>query len=223
MRKFLYKLKNLFKSPQQIEIESRMEFERNKRSFEKYYQELDVSAKKFSKMAREAEMSGNHANALSCVKFVQTIQRSQTKVQALIQRFEMLHHAQRLGNVFTTFAKACNDIGVAMDATIDLKGLGKTVTTMEMSLGKLDALSEGMDLVFDSIDKTLVIGMGELQTESESEAEAEELLDRIMGRYNTGVMQQEATVPKNVNEASREAAANDPDEEKLRSMMEELS
>ena len=52
MSKFTYNLKNAFKSKEQRELDARMEFNQNKRSFSKYYQELDASIKNFSQMAK---------------------------------------------------------------------------------------------------------------------------------------------------------------------------
>ncbi len=224
MGKMGYKLKNLFKSKDQIEIEARMQFEKNRRSFMKYYQELDVTMKNFSKMAVDAEKSGNHENAKACARFVVKLQRTQIRVQGLLQRFEMMRSMQRLSGVYTDFVKACGEMGVSMDATIDLKSLWQNSAEMEAAIGKLDAMSESMDMVFDSIDNGLSNGMGEMKTADENDAEADELLDRIMGRDNRVNNIPAGTAMTNSAADSTAAAkeAVDDEEEKLRKMMDEL-
>jgi hypothetical protein len=67
--KMMYKLKNMFKSKEQIELEARMMFNRQQREFNRYYKELGASIKKYEKMAEETARNGNHQNALSCARF----------------------------------------------------------------------------------------------------------------------------------------------------------
>ena len=74
MGKTAYNLKNMFKSKEQIELEARMQFNQTKRSFARYYQDLDGSIKNFSRMARDAELNGNHENAKAAAKFVLKLQ-----------------------------------------------------------------------------------------------------------------------------------------------------
>ena len=185
MSKTSYKLKNMFKSKEQIEVEARMRFNQNKRSFTKYYQELDASIKNFSKMARDAELSGNHANAKSCAAFVLKLQRTQVKVQGLLQRFEMMRSMQQLTGVMTNFMEACADMGFYMDDTIDLKSMWKNTAAMDQALGKLDAMSDQMDSVFDTIDSGMNGTSEDMMSEEEADSEADALLDRIMGRHNS--------------------------------------
>lgn len=224
MGKVGYKLKNLFKSKDQIEIEARMQFEKNRRSFMKYYQELDVTMKNFSKMAVDAEKSGNHENAKACAKFVVKLQRTQIRVQGLLQRFEMMRSMQRLSGVYTDFVKACGEMGVSMDANIDLKSLWQNSAEMETAIGKLDAMSESMDMVFDSIDSGLSNGMGEMKTADENDAEADELLDRIMGRDNRihNIPADSFAEKVSAQTGTQAKEAIDDEEEKLRKMMDEL-
>ena len=120
-----YKFKNLFKSKDQIELETRMKFNQTKRSFAKYSQELEGNIKSFTKMARDAELSGNHANALSCVKFVQKLQRTQVKVQGLVQHFEMTRSMQQMASVMSKFMHTCAEMGFNIDSNIDLKSMMK--------------------------------------------------------------------------------------------------
>ena len=224
MGKMGYKLKNLFKSKDQIEIEARMQFEKNRRSFMKYYQELDATMKSFSKMAVDAEKSGNHENAKACAKFVVKLQRTQIRVQGLLQRFEMMRSMQRLSGVYTDFVKACGEMGVSMDANIDLKSLWQNTAAMETAIGKLDAMSESMDMVFDSIDNGLSNGMGEMKTADENDAEADELLDRIMGRDNRiNNIPRDSIINNTAAQTDSSAKETiDDEEEKLRKMMDEL-
>lgn len=183
MRKITYKLRNLFKSPEQKEIEARMKFNRDRNTFRKYEKELETSIRDFTKMAQEAELSGNHQNAMSCAQFIRKLQRSQTRVQAIIQRYEMMHSAARLSSIMGTFTEACANMGFQVSENIDLKNMARNTATIEQSLAKLDAMTDQMDMVFESIDRGMG-GTNELSQE-ESEQDAEALLDSIMGRYNT--------------------------------------
>lgn len=222
MGKFLYNVKNAFKSKETREIEAKIEFNRNKSSFMKYNRELDVSIKNFTKMAKDAELSGNHANAVSCVKFVSKLQKTQGKVQGLIQRFEMMNSMQQLSGVMSKFMSACAKMGYSMDTTIDLKGMMQDSVAMEKALGKLDAMTEQMDMVFDTIDT----GLGDLNGVSsaeENDAEAAALLDSIMGRHNIENYA-EASGTAEAAPAAAEPANADSDgtDEMLRKMMEDL-
>ena len=215
MAKMSYTLKNLFKSPEQKELEARMEFMKNKRAFTKYSTELEASIKNFSKMARDAELSGNHQNAVSCASFVIKLQNTQTKVQSLLGRFEMMYSMQRLSGVMSNFMKAATDMGYNMDANINLKDMWKNTAEMEKALNKLDAMSDQMDMVFDAIDSGMNLGQSEYMTDDEKEADASKMLDQIMGRYNT------VTEPES---AGGQKAGNDEAEinERLQKMMQEL-
>lgn len=227
MSKTTYKIKNMFKSKEQIEVEARMRFNQNKRSFTKYYKELDDSIKNFSKMARDAELSGNHANAKSCAAFVLKLQRTQVKVQGLLQRFEMMHSMERLTGVMTNFMEACADMGFYMDDAIDLKSMWKNTAAMDMALNKLDAMSDQMETVFDTIDSGMGSASEETMTAEETDAEADILLDKIMGRHNTiNMASAPATAGKAAAPAAAEPAASEPiaddTDERLRRMMQEL-
>ena len=184
MSKFTYKAKNLFKSKEQIEIEAKMKFNQNKRAFTKYYQELDASIKNFSNMARDAELSGNHANARSCAAFVLKLQKTQVKVQGLLQRFEMMYSMQRLTGVMTNFMQSCAEMGVNMDVNIDLKSMWKNTAEMDKALSKLDAMSDQMDSVFETIDSGMSNSQDVAASQTDPEVEADRILDQIMGRYN---------------------------------------
>ena len=225
MGKVGYNLKNMFKSKEQIKMEAQMEFRKNKRSFEKYYSELDTSIKTFSKMAQKARMDGNEANALACAKFILKLQRTQTKVQGLLQRFEMMQKMAELSGVMSDFVKACAKMGFSMDANINLKSMWKNTAAMDQALGKLDAMTDQMDMVFDTIDAGLGQVDGEVMDDEESDAEAAELLDKIMGRHNTTTYAPERVAPaaEAVSEgAGRGATEQDDTDERLRRMMEEL-
>ena len=218
MGKWSHKMKNMFKSPEQIEIEAKMQFNKNKRAFTKYYQELDGSIRNFSKMARDAELSGNHANAKACAGFVLKLQKTQIRVQGLLQRFEMMYSMQRLTGVMTNFMDACADMGFNMDESIDLKKMWKNTAEMDKALGKLDAMSDQMDMVFDAIDNGMSNGEG-LSTAEEHDAEAEQALDQIMGRFNDINAPASANAASNANGGQADADA----EEKLRSLMQNLN
>lgn len=223
MSKFTYNLKNAFKSKEQRELDARMEFNQNKRSFSKYYQELDASIKNFSQMAKEAELSGNHANAVSCATFVLKLQKTQVKVQGLLQRFEMMHSMQRLTGVMSNFVKACAEMGFSMDSNINLKNMWKNTAEMEKALGKLDAMSDQMDMVFETIDSGISGGQA-IPGREESEDEAKNLLEQIMGRHNATVYSMpEANVSQaDLNDSQAAAEPADDTDERLRRMMEEL-
>ena len=221
MGKMAYVMKNMFKSKEQRELEARMEFNKNKRSFTKYYNELDVSVKNFSKMARDAELSGNHENAKSCALFVLKLQKTQVKVQALLQRFEMMNSMQRLAGVMSNFAEACTNMGFAMDTTINLKDMWKNTAEMDRAINKLDAMSDQMDMIFDTIDAGMSTDNEMIPSEEEQDKDAEELLRKIMGRH---VTTQYAPKPE---ETRAEAAANpeqeiDDTDDRLHRMMEDL-
>ena len=208
-----YKVKNMFKSKERIELEAKMQFNQTKRSFAKYYQDLDGSIKSFSKMARDAELSGNHENAKAAAKFVLKLQNTQVKVQGLLQRFEMMHSMQQLTGVMSKFMRTCAEMGFNMDANIDLKGMMKDTMAMDKALSKLDAMSEQMDMVFDTIDSGMQNNAIEAQTAEEEDADAENMLDNIMGRHNT------------ISYAESSGNSKDEDDdidERLRKMMQEL-
>ena len=223
MGKFTYKVKNMFKSQETRDIEAQMEFNKNRRAFTKYYQELDVTIKDFSKKAKEAELSGNHANAKSCAVFVLKLQRTQSKVQGLLQRFEMMHSMQRLSGVMTSFVDACTNMGYNMDSAINLKDLWKNTAEMDKAIAKLDAMADQMDQVFDTIDSGMNSNGEEIASQEENDAEAERLLNQIMGRHNItnypDALQQGMAEPAAM-ESSPEAA--DDTDERLQKMMEDL-
>lgn len=183
MRKITYKLQNLFKSKEQKDLEARMEFNRNRNTFKKYERELAKNIKDFTRMAQEAELSGNHQNAVACAQYIRKLQRSQTGVQALIQRFEMMQSAARMASIMGSFSEACAKMGFRISESINLQDMYRNTATIEQSLGKLDAMTEQMDMIFDSID----MGMSNSNelSEEESAKDAEALLNSIMGRYNT--------------------------------------
>ncbi len=216
-----YKMKNMFKSKEQIEVEARMQFNKNKKSFQKYYNDLDGSIKNFSKMARDAELSGNHTNAKSCATFVLKLQKTQVKVQGLLQRFEMMYSMQRLTGVMTNFMNACADMGINMDMNIDLKSMWKNTAEMDKALGKLDAMSDQMDMVFETIDSGMNSGEAN-PTQAEMDADAEEMLNQIMGRDNIVNAPVQQAAPAG-SEAKEQTGEEDDTEERLRKMMQELS
>lgn len=223
MSKFTYTVKSMFKSKEALEIEARMQFNQNKRSFTKYYQELETSIKTFSQMARDAELSGNHENAVSCAKFVIKLQKTQVKVQSLLQRFEMMYSMQRLTGVMTNFMKACANMGFNMDNNINLKKMWKNTAEMDKALNKLDAMSEQMDMVFDTIDSGMS-SVGETNlSQEESEGEAENMLNQIIGRYNAvNTPVQSASSAQSSGAAQGASAEEDDTSERLRRMMQEL-
>ena len=182
--KMLHKLGNLFKSKEQLEIEARMEFKKNQRSFQKYYNDLDKSIEIFTKMTEDAVLSGNQKNAMSAAGFVLKLQNTQTKVQGLLQKFEMMYNMQRLTGVMTNFMDACTRMGLNIDSSIDLKGMWKDTASLEMTLGKLDAMSDQMDEVFDVIDNGMNIGSADKPAKADSEEDARKLIDDIMKRHN---------------------------------------
>jgi len=218
-----YKLKNMFKSKEQIELEARMQFNQTKRSFARYYQDLDGSIKNFSRMARDAELNGNHENAKAAAKFVLKLQSTQVRVQGLLHRFEMMHSMQELSGVMSKFMRTCADMGYNIDANIDLKGMMKDTLTMGKALNKLDAMTEQMDLVFDTIDDGMRDGNASYQSAEEQEEDAERMLDSIMGRHNavsypTAV----GTAAVGAPAAEPKQAETDDTDERLRKMLQEL-
>ena len=221
MGKFAYNMKNMFKSKEQREIEARMEFNQNKRAFARYYQELDVSIRNFSKMARDAELAGNHENAKSCARFVVKLQRTQTKVQGLLQRFEMMYSMQRLTGVMSTFVESCANMGFNMDKNINLKDIWKNTAEMDKALGKLDAMTDQLDMVFDTIDQGMNSSSDVLPSQEEEDAEAEDILNGIMGRHNV-INHPEAYQAQGAGDKDAAAEEDDDTEQRLRKMMEDL-
>ncbi len=218
--RIVYKMKNMFKSKEQIEVEARMQFNKNKKSFQKYYNDLDGSIKNFSKMARDAELSGNHINAVACASFVLKLQKTQVKVQGLLQRFEMMYNMQRLTGVMTNFVNACADMGFNMNEMIDLRSMWKNTAEMDKALGKLDAMSDQMEMIFDTIDGGMNATGEESQTQEEMKTDAEELLNKIVGRenmINAPAAQEAAAAPQ------EKQTENDDTDERLRKMLQELS
>jgi len=232
MGKMAYNLKNMFKSKEQREIEARMEFNQNKRAFTRYYQELDASIKNFSKMARDAELSGNHENAKACAMFVLKQQKTQVKVQGLLQRFEMMHSMQQLSGVMSKFVEACAKMGYSMDDSINLKKMWKNTAEMDKALNKLDAMSDQMDMIFETIDSGMNRSGDVIASQEENEMEADTLLANIMGRHNAVTYAEPAAVQQNdqsaavpasmeLNDQGTAGQADDTDE-RLRRMMEDL-
>lgn len=215
-----YKFKNLFKSKDQIELETRMKFNQTKRSFAKYSQELDGNIKQFTKMARDAELSGNHANALSCVKFVQKLQRTQVKVQSLVQHFEMTRSMQQMASVMSKFMRTCAEMGFNIDSNIDLKSMMKDTMAMDKALNKLDAMTDQMDMVFDVIDGGIKDSETDSLTEEEMNTEAEAMLNQIMGTHN--IMSYPDSVTEETQQSQMASAEEDIDE-RLRKMRQELN
>ena len=225
-RKTMYKLKNMFKSKEQIELEARMMFNKQQREFNRYYKDLGASIKKYEKMAEETARSGNHQNALSCAKFVLKLRKTQVRVQGLLQRFEMMRSMQQLSNVMSNFMSTCAEMGMNMDATINLQDMWKNTAMMEQSLSKLDAMSEQMDEVFNAIDGGLRDSDSDMNMDEDLDAEATTLLDQIIGRYNdvnavtpaqTDVQVVKAQVVQPVQTTESDDAS-----ERLRRMMQEL-
>ncbi len=184
MSKFAYTMKNMFKSKEERELEAKMQFLQNKKAFERYYRELNTSIQSYSKMARDAELSGNHENALSCVKFIAKLQKTQVKVQGLTQRFEMMYSMQKLGFIMSNFSKACANMGFNLDTTINLKGAMKDMGAMDKALAKLDSMSDLMDNIFETIDSGLSSDGMDSGSSEAVDAEADRMLDQIMGRNN---------------------------------------
>lgn len=236
MRKLTYNLQNIFKSKEQKEIEARMQFNRDRNTFKKYEKELETSIRDFTRMAEEAELHGNHQNAVTCAQFIRKLQRTQTRVQSVIQRFEMMRSAARLSSIMGTFTEACVRMGFQISENIDLKNMARNTATIEQSLEKLDTMTDQVDMIFDSIDRGMG-GSNELSQE-ESEQDAEALLDSIMGRYNTvnavgtaNAAPAQAAAPQAVAPAAQVAApqaaapqlaAADDTSARLNKMMEEL-
>ena len=223
--KFSYKMKNMFKSKEQIEIEARMQFNKNKKAFQKYYNDLDVSIKNFTKMAMDAQRSGNHANARACGSVVMKLQKTQVKVQGLLGRFEMMHSMQQLSGVMSNFMNACADMGFNMNDTIDLKSMWKNSAAMEQALGKLDAMSDQMDSVFDTIDGGMNANGEEFMTQDEKDAEVDAWLDHLMG--NDNIINAPPAAQAEAESAPQEAQAEDAEDketdDRLSKLMQELS
>ena len=223
MSKFTYKVKNLFKTPEQREIEARVEFNRTKRSFTKYYKDLDGSIANFSRMAKEAELSGNHANALSCVRFVQKLQRTQTKVQGVIQRFEMMESMRQFSGTMSKFVEVCSHMGFNIDANINIPKMLRDSVGLESALAKMDSATDQMDVIFDTIDSAMSTGEETYTSNGEMQSEAEEMLNSIMGREN--IIQYAGKEAARTGETAGEkdaAEADDDTEEILRRMLNDL-
>jgi len=220
MKKVGYKLKNLFKSKEEIELEARMMYNKQQREFNRYYKELGISIKKYEKMAEETAKSGNHQNALSCARFVLKLRKTQVRVQGLLQRFEMMRSMQQLSGVMSNFMATCAEMGLNMDANINLKDMWKNTAMMEQSLSKLDAMSEQMDEVFNAIDGGLQESGFEMETEEDLDSEASAFLDQIMGRSNA--LNSIPTVQPAAAQPVQQEAAADESSELLSKMLQEL-
>lgn len=220
MKKIRYTLKNMFKSKEEIELEARMLYNKQQREFTRYYKELGLSIKKYEKMAEETAKSGNHQNALSCAKFVLKLRRTQVRVQGLLQRFEMMRSMQQLSGVMSNFMATCAQMGLNMDANINLKDMWKNTAMMEQSLSKLDAMSEQMDEVFNAIDGGLQDSSMEMDAEEDLDSEASAFLDQIMGRSNA--INSVPTVQTEAAQPAKQEAASDDSSELLSKMLQEL-
>ena len=216
------KLSNLFKSKQQKELEAKMEFQRNRRSFEKYYDDLGGTIKKFKKTMQDAELSGNHANAVSCAKFVLKLQNTQTKVQGLLQRFEMMKAMQDLTGVYVKFVDACGKMGVAMGSNINLQAVWKSNASMDQAISKLDAMSDNMNMVFKTIDEGLADSSADSDLVNVDDEAALKLINQELGITNT-INQPEAKAEQPVQLKKTPAAEEaDPDLAKLNDMLKNL-
>ena len=220
MKKIGYTLKNMFKSKEEIELEARMLYNKQQREFTRYYKELGLSIKKYEKMAEETAKSGNHQNALSCAKFVLKLRRTQVRVQGLLQRFEMMRSMQQLSGVMSNFMATCAQMGLNMDANINLKDMWKNTAMMEQSLSKLDAMSEQMDEVFNAIDGGLQDSSMEMDAEEDLDSEASAFLDQIMGRSNA--LNSVPTAEPAAAQPAKQEAASDDSSELLSKMLQEL-
>ena len=146
-------------------------------------------------------------------------------MQGLLQRFEMMYSMQRLTGVMSNFMQACANMGFSMDDTIDLKRMMKDTTQMDKALGKLDAMTDQMDMVFDTIDSGMRDGTEAIPSDEESDAEADEMLDRVMGRRNTvnyGPQATEAQATAASDSVAAEQSDDDDVQARLNRMMEEL-
>ncbi len=147
-----YKLKNLFKSKETIELEAKMEYRRNERTFKNYSKELKRQIIKFQNMAVESERQGKHANAMTCMKFVDKLQRSDGKVDAILQRFEMMNAMMQMSDVMVKFMESCAKMGYRMKSDINLSRMMSDSTEMNKALMMMDSMSDQMESVFSSID-----------------------------------------------------------------------
>ena len=93
---------------------------------------------------------------------------------------------------------------------------------MDKALGKLDAMSDQMNMIFDTIDTGLSGGNELGLNQDESDAEAEALLNDIMGRHNaTHFPESSQNLSAVANGDTTEKEVDDTDE-RLRRMMEDL-
>ena len=228
MRRFFYKLKNLFKTQQQKEIEARIQFNQDWRSFERYYRQLDSTIKGFMKMAKDAELAGNHDNARTAAIFVAKLQRTQTRVQGLLQRFKMMYEMQGLAGMMTQFMEASARMGVKISSDIDIKRMMRDTVEMEKGLSMLDAMTSQMDMVFETIDSGMTSSLGldaESQpSEEEMVSEADRLIDQIMGRHNTMTYTSaQSAQPAQPSAAQHKAPSADEDTDaRIKKMLSDL-
>ena len=182
MSKLTYELSNMFKSHEQREIEARIEFQRKKRDFQKYSKDLKTTIQEFEMMAINAEKSGNSKNALVCVAFIRKLQKTESAIEGIILRFRMIESTRRLSGIMENFARACRRMGYDLDANLNLKTAMKNTVELEKALAKMEAMSEQMGMIFDSIDASDMGDFGEQTSEVEVTEDDRALLDKLMHR-----------------------------------------
>lgn len=184
MGSVMYRLKNLFKTEEQINIETTMYYRKNKRYFTRCCDELGTSIEEFRKRAYNAEISGNHGNALACTAFALKLMRTQTRIHGLLERFEMLYSMQRLAGTMSRFMEGCARMGVSIDAGISLRTMTNNSAKLAMTLNKLDVMSDQLDEVFATIDGGMggdVISGVDISGNGISEEEVVVELNRLVG------------------------------------------
>ncbi len=220
MKRIAYDIRNMFKTKEQIKIESKMKYNNQKREFERYDKELSTNIKRFTKMAEETAKSGNHQNALICARFVKKLQKIQVWTQGLRQRFEMMYAMLQLSNMMGTFAYACGEMGIIMDKNFNLEKMTRNTVAMEQGLGKMDTMMAQINDMFTDIDENLGDPNGEVLTDEELNAEALKFLDDIMGRSN--IIDSIPTVQPAAAQPVQQEAAADESSELLSKMLQEL-
>ena len=128
---------------------------------------------------------------------------------------------------------ACVEMGFDMDNKLDLKSMSKNTMALETTLSKLDAMSDQMDEVFNSLDGMMGSTDDQGLSDEESDAQAAALLDQIMDRHNIvsypelsqpAAAQPVAAQPVAEQPAAEQPAANESDaiRERLLKMRQEL-
>lgn len=168
-------------TPEEKRMRAELEYRAQERNFTRYDRDLCKSADKFKNMAVEAEQLGQHGNALRATRFLNQIEGTRSKVMRVRQHFEMLHVLAGVGDVMTLFMDTCAQMGCDLSTQIDLDTIAMGEMSMEKGLLALDTLSDKMEQVFDTMNRTLETDPAYGHEDAETEAALAKILAEAKG------------------------------------------